>query len=83
MDELGPITLLSDKLAGAALAALASSSPCLAAFRRNAGEFEAAFMKMGDTLVIGTDMAGEADLRARTEGWTEFWIEKLSGGGAI
>ena len=77
MDELGPITLGSAKLAAAVTEALASDMPCLATFRGNAGSFEGTFVKMENTQV--TDLTGSSvhGFQDRLAGWMEFWINKL------
>ena len=80
MDELGPITLSSEKLAAAVAEALGSGMPCLATFRGNAASFERTFVKMENTIVAdlsGADMHG---LRDRVSGWMEFWINRLKEG---
>jgi len=78
MDELGPLTLQSEKLAAAALETLASGTPCLATFRKNAKKFEESFFKMNNTQVIDLDAAGLSAVLARLDGWMEFWIEGLT-----
>jgi nucleoside-triphosphatase THEP1 len=80
LDELGPITLGSGKLAAAVIETLESGTPCLATFRRNAEKFEETFRKMDNTQVLDLDAAGLPDVQARLDGWMEFWIKKLSGG---
>lgn len=78
MDELGPITLGSEKLAAAVLDSLASPAPCLATFRGNAGKFEGTFIRMENTRVFDLSGPGLPELQTLLEGWMEFWIEKVS-----
>lgn len=78
IDELGPLTLGSEKLAAAALETLASDTPCLATFRRNAKKFEGSFLKMADTEVLDLDAAALPAVNTRLDGWLEFWIKELS-----
>jgi nucleoside-triphosphatase THEP1 len=77
MDELGPITLGSEKLAAAVLEVLASGTPCLATFRGNARKFEGTFIKMENTRVLDLNASGLPELQARLDGWMEFWINRL------
>ena len=77
MDELGPLTLGSDKLAAGALSALGSDSPCLATYRRGAGKFEEEFRRMGNTLVAGLRADTFAETEALAAGWIEFWMKKM------
>jgi len=77
IDELGPLTLESKKLAAAALETLASDTPCLATFRKNAKKFEEPFIKMSNTRVLDLDAAGLSGVLARLDDWMEFWISKL------
>ena len=77
LDELGPLTLESKKLAAAALETLASDTPCLATFRKNARKFEDSFVKMANTQVLDLDAAGLSAVLARLDGWMEFWIKEL------
>ncbi|HOW89549.1 MAG TPA: nucleoside-triphosphatase [Elusimicrobiales bacterium] len=77
MDELGPITLSSGKLAESVLDALASGTPCLATFRRNASDFERTFFRMDNTLVIEAEEEALPELQSRLDGWMEFWINRL------
>lgn len=79
IDELGPITLESVKLAAAVLEALASDTPCLATFRGNARKFEETFGKMENTIVLDLTASGLPGVRARLSGWMEFWISRLQG----
>jgi nucleoside-triphosphatase THEP1 len=78
MDELGPLTLGSEKLAAAALETLVSGTPCLATFRQGAKKFEESFEKMDNTQVLDLDSAGPSVVRARLEAWMESWIKLLS-----
>jgi len=78
MDELGPLTLESKKLAAAALETFASDTPCLATFRKGARHFEDSFIKMDDTEVLDLDAAGLSGVLARLDGWMEWWIARLS-----
>ncbi len=77
IDELGPLTLVSEKLAAAALETLASDTPCLATFRKNAKRFEDSFIKMNNTQVLDLDAADLSAVLARLDGWMEFWIKDL------
>jgi nucleoside-triphosphatase THEP1 len=80
LDELGPLVLLSDKLAALALEALAAGdAPCLATFRKGAKRFEDAFVKMDNTTVLDLNGRTAAGVQAALYGWIEFWIEKLGG----
>ena len=77
MDELGPLSLSSEKLSAAVFETLASPVPCLAAFRKNAGKFENAFARMDETDIIDPAVSGETAVRAALDAWAEYWIEKL------
>jgi len=76
IDELGPLTLGSEKLALAVFETLSSGTPCLATFRRNARTFEDTFTKMADTRVLDTDASG---IQSSMDEWMEYWIKKLFG----
>lgn len=81
LDELGPLVLLSDKLASQALSALAAEgTPCLATFRKGAKTFEEAFIKMDNTTVLDLNGRTAAAVEAALNGWMEFWIKRLGGG---
>lgn len=79
MDELGPITLSSEKLAVQALAALGSEIPCLVTFRKGAKTFEPAFLKMDNTTVIDLTAPAFPAVESFSGAWLAFWIERLSG----
>lgn len=74
IDELGPITLASAKLAEKALAVLASDCPCIAIFRKGAASFETAFSKMERTSVQDLKTSSVATLEEYAEKWIEHWI---------
>ncbi|MBU2574964.1 MAG: hypothetical protein KKH28_12890 [Elusimicrobia bacterium] len=78
MDELGPLTLKSEKLAVQALDALGSGEvPCLATFRKGAKTFEEAFLKMDNTMVLDLDEKTFTEVESVLNGWLEFWIREL------
>jgi len=51
-DELGPMALLSPAFSARAVELLFSGRPCVVFFRRGAKQFEDAFSKMADTVII-------------------------------
>ncbi|MCM2267658.1 MAG: hypothetical protein NDI60_07805 [Elusimicrobiales bacterium] len=51
-DELGPLALLSPGFSARAVELLFSGRPCVVFFRRGARQFEEAFLKKDDTVII-------------------------------
>ena len=74
MDELGPMTLRSEKFSARVVELLFSASPCLVFHRRGAALFEAAFQKLENTAVVELSQSGWAEAVAAAEAWLDARI---------
>lgn len=76
-DELGPMTMLSERFSARAVALLFSDRRCLVFCRKGASVFEEAFSKMSDTVIIELAPDSWAEAVAASQAWLDRLVEGM------
>ncbi|MCK5357901.1 MAG: hypothetical protein KAJ48_05850 [Elusimicrobiales bacterium] len=78
IDEVGGITLLSDKFIEQVRLALSSRMPVLLVVRSGARTFLDTLSSMSETKVYNMEKDNYSEIEKKTDEWFEFWIKRIN-----